>query len=125
LAAVVVHEDLVAILGAEAINYRSVTRRLRETKFAISNPEVIFSQPIREHDDCDSAILLALDEQPCASICQSARLTRLPRTTVHRRFTQSLGFQVRHFRWVPHRLSDAQKLDRVKLSRALLSVLAT
>jgi hypothetical protein len=68
LAAVAIYENLVATLGAKATSYPSVTRYFREAKFVTSNPEVTFSEPIREDDDCDQAILLALDEQPFASI---------------------------------------------------------
>jgi hypothetical protein len=67
LVAVATDEDLVATLGTEAIGFPSVTRYFREAKFAISNPEVTFSEPIREHNDCDQIILLALDAQPFAS----------------------------------------------------------
>jgi hypothetical protein len=42
LAAVAIYEDLVATLGAEAINYPSGTCYLREAKFATSNQEVTF-----------------------------------------------------------------------------------
>jgi hypothetical protein len=42
LAAVAIEDDLVATLGAQAISYPSVTRYLRETKFATSNPEITF-----------------------------------------------------------------------------------
>jgi hypothetical protein len=119
---VAIDEDLTVALGAEEISYASVTRYLREAKFATSNREITFSEPIRASDDCDQAILLALDEQPFASIRQLARLTHLPRITVHRRLTHSLGFRVGHLRRVAHRLSDAQKSNQVELSRALLSV---
>jgi hypothetical protein len=54
---------------------------------------------------------------------QLSRLTHLPSTTVYRRFTRSLGFVARHLRWVPHALSDAQKGERVNLSRRLLRML--
>jgi hypothetical protein len=43
--------------------------------------------------------------------------------TVYRRLTQSLGFVGRHLRWVLHALSDAQKGERVNLSRRLLRML--
>jgi hypothetical protein len=36
-----------------------------------------------------------------------------------------LGFQVRHLRWVLHRLSNAQKSNRAELSRTFLSLLTT
>jgi hypothetical protein len=121
LAAVAIDEALVATLGPEMIGYSSVTRYLREAKFATSNPEVAFTGQIREHDHCDQTILLASDEQPFASIRQLAQLSHLLRTTVHWCLTQSLRFQVRHLRWVPRRLSDVQKLNWVELSRELPS----
>jgi hypothetical protein len=40
-----------------------------------------------------------------------------------RRFTKSLGFVARHLRWVPHALLDAQKGERINLSRRLLRML--
>jgi hypothetical protein len=42
LAVVVICDDLVATLGAEAMRYPLVTRYLREAKSATSNPEVTF-----------------------------------------------------------------------------------
>jgi hypothetical protein len=59
LAVVPISEDLVATLGAEEIGYPSVTHYLREVKFATSNPKITFSEPIREHDNCDQDVLLA------------------------------------------------------------------
>jgi hypothetical protein len=59
--------------------------------------------PPPEHhlNDSDQALFLALADQPLASIRELSRLTHLLRTTVHRRLTQSLGFRVRHLRWLP------------------------
>jgi hypothetical protein len=74
----------------------------------------------RDLDDSDQVILAALEDNPFASVRQLSRLTHLPLTTVYRRLTQSLGFVVRHLRWVPHALSDAQNGERVNLSRRLL-----
>jgi hypothetical protein len=125
LTAVAIIKDLVATPRAEAISYLSITRCLRDAKFATSNPEVTFSQPMCGHDDCDQAMLLAFDEHSFASLHQLARLTHLPRATVRRRVTQSLGFQVCHLRWVPYRLLEAQKSNRVEPYRALRSVLRT
>jgi hypothetical protein len=41
-------------------------------------------------------------------------------TTVHRPFTQSFGFVVKHFRWVPHTLTPTQKTEHATLSIELL-----
>jgi hypothetical protein len=102
LSAVIIHNNLVATLGAEAASYPSVTRYLREAIFSSSNPPDPSPPPEHQLDDSDQAILLALADQPFASIRESSRLTHRPRTTVHRRLMQSLGFCVRHLRWVPH-----------------------
>jgi transcriptional regulator of acetoin/glycerol metabolism len=61
-------------------------------------------EPEAQFDDCDHAILLAIAGHRFASVRELSRLTHLPRTTVHRRLTKSLGFRVRHLRWVPHLL---------------------
>jgi hypothetical protein len=117
LSAVAIYDDLVATLGAKVVNYPSVTRYLREAIFASSNPPDPLSPPEYHLDDSDQAILLAFADQPFASIRELLRLTHRPRTTVHRRLVQSLGFRVRHLRWTLHFLSRCQKLDRVRLSQ--------
>jgi hypothetical protein len=75
--------------------------------------------PEHQFDDSDQAILLALADQPFASIRELSGLTHLPRMTVHRRLTQSLRFCVRHLRWVPRFVSRCQSLDRVRLPQQL------
>jgi hypothetical protein len=74
----------------------------------------------RDLDDSDQAILSTFEDNPFASGRQLSQLTYLPSTTVYHRLTQSLGFVARHLRWVPHALSDAQKGERINLSRRLL-----
>jgi AraC-like DNA-binding protein len=68
-------------------------------------------------DEVDEAILKAFADESFSSVRELSRHTCLSRTTVHRNFTCSLGFTVRHLRWVPHRLSPGQKAKRVSLSR--------
>jgi hypothetical protein len=111
LSAVAIHDDLAATLGAEVVSDPSVTRYLREAIFALSNPPDPLPPPEHQLDNSDQSILLALADQPFESIRELSQLTHLPRTTVHRRLTQSLGFRVRHIRWVPHFLAHYQKLD--------------
>jgi hypothetical protein len=77
----------------------------------------------KDLDDSDRAISAALEDSPFASVPQLFRLTHLPSTTVDRHLTQSLGFVARHLRWVPRPLSDAQKDERLSLSRRLLRML--
>jgi hypothetical protein len=124
LAAVAIHDDLVATLGLEAISYPSLIYHLQEAILATSNPGIAFSQLNTEPDDCDEAILLTLNEQSFASILQLAGITHLSTTAVHRRLTQLLEFHVRLLRWVLHRRLDTQQSNRIELLRTLSSLLA-
>jgi hypothetical protein len=96
LSAIAIHHDLVATLGPEAVRYSSVTRCLREVRFVSSDSPANIPEAETQFDDCDHAILFAFAQQPSASIRELARLTQLPRTAVHIRLTQSLGFHMRH-----------------------------
>jgi hypothetical protein len=101
LSVIAIHHDLVSTLGPEAVSYSSVTCYLREAIFVSSNSHANIPEAEFQFDDCDQAILLALVEQPFASIRELAQLIHQPRTTVHRRLAQSLGFRMRHLQWVP------------------------
>jgi hypothetical protein len=118
-----IHEDIVATLGPDAVSYSSMTRYLREARFPPSKPEPHPADVQRDLDGSDQVILAALEDGAFAQVRQLCRLTHLLSTTVYRHLTQSLGFVVRHLRWVPHALSDAQKGERVNLSRPRLRML--
>jgi hypothetical protein len=117
LSATAIHHDLVATLRPEAVSYSFMIRYPREAIFISSNSPANIPEAEPQFDDCHQAILLALAEQPFASIQESARLTHLPRTTVHMRLTQSLGSRMCHLRLVLHLLLHSQKLDRVAPSQ--------
>jgi hypothetical protein len=107
---------IVATLGPEAVSSQPVTRYLRDAVLSSSGPVPPLPEQECQLDDCNQPILRALAEQPFASTRELSRLTQLPRTTTHRRLTQSLKFRVQHLRWVPPRLSHSQKLNRLTLS---------
>jgi hypothetical protein len=50
------------------MSYPSVMHYLRQAKFATPKPSIISTDPEPELDDSDEAILLALSEQPFASV---------------------------------------------------------
>jgi hypothetical protein len=68
----------------------------------------------------DQVILDALEHYSFSSIRELVHLTCIPTITVYRHFTQSLGFVVKHLRWVPHTLTPTQKTERAILSIELL-----
>jgi hypothetical protein len=118
-----IHADMMATLGPDAASSSSVTCYLRGALFPPSKPEPHPADVQRDLGDSDQVILAALEDNSFASVWQFSRLTHLHSTTVDRRFSQSLGFVARHFRWVPHSLSDSQKGERVNLFRRLLRML--
>jgi hypothetical protein len=125
LSADAIHDDLAATLGLKAVAYSTVTRYLCGAK--LGTAEVTLDpEPRSPHrDDADGDVFAALGERPFSSVRKLARATHIPRATVYRRLTKSLGFVRRLFllRWVPHLLSDAQKVRRVELSLSFLRML--
>jgi hypothetical protein len=118
-----IHRDLEKTLGPEAIAYSTVTCYLRTSRFRVPTEMEEGEGEVSPVCEVDEVILKALADEPFSSVRELARHTCLSRTTVHRHLTCSLGFTVRHLRWVPHRLSDKQKTIRVTLSTELLRLL--
>jgi hypothetical protein len=58
LSALIIHDDLVATLDAEAMSSASVIRYFREAIFASSNPPDPLPPPEHQLDDSDQTILL-------------------------------------------------------------------
>jgi transposase len=123
LSARAIHNELTEVLGPEAIAYSTVTKYLRLGKMTTEIEEIPFIEFEHEENLIDQAITLALNDEPFASIRQIARKTLLPRSTIYRHLTNSMGFVVKHLRWVPHNLSDDQKQMRISKSIDLLHLL--
>jgi len=115
-----IHSELVEVLREEAVGYSTVTKYLRQSYFS-STQEVSAEDP--SDGVIDHAILEALEIAPYASVRQIARMTLIPKSTVYNHLVYSLQLVSRHLRWVPHRLSDAEKKKRVTLSTELLKLL--
>jgi hypothetical protein len=104
----VIHDDLVATLGEEAIAYSTVRKYLHEAQTG-RDDAMPLSEEISLHiDDSDEAILSALEELPFSSVRQLSHAAHLPTTTVYTRLSAKLGFTARHRQWVPHILSEAR-----------------
>jgi len=74
-------------------------------------------------DDIDSKVLCILQRDPFASCRAIADEVGVDASTVLRRLTQSLGFQSRLLKWVPHKLTDELKQKRVVMALDLLKQL--
>jgi hypothetical protein len=111
------HNELVAVLGPDAIAYLIVTGYRRQRQFpAISSGHSDKLPPIV----IDNAILHAVDKQPFSSVKELTKRICIPTNTVYRHLTISLGFVVKHLRGVPHTVTNTEKAQRVTLSNQLL-----
>jgi hypothetical protein len=118
-----IHRDLEETLVPEAIASSTVTFHLRAPRLRTANEGEEEQGEVTPVAEVDETILKALADEPFSSVRELEWHTCLSRTAVHRHLTRSLGFTVRHIRWVPHRLSDDQKRMRVSVSSELLRLL--
>jgi hypothetical protein len=122
LNAVEIHNDLVATLTSKAKSYRTVTYYLRKPSFSSPKTPQPSESPAPILNESNETILLALSEEPFASVQQLARRTDLHPSMVYDHLTHKLGFTVRYLRWVPHILSKADKHTRPQLSFELFEM---
>jgi hypothetical protein len=121
-----IHDDLVGMLGNDAVACSTVTKYARGAQFSGRKEYTPPEAPGMERSPVDEAIPTALAEFPFqfSSVRELSRRICLPRSTVHRHLTQSLRLTVRHLRWVPHFLTAEQKQIRVLMAIGLLQVLS-
>jgi hypothetical protein len=102
-----IHDDLVRMLGKDAVTYSTVIKYARSAQFAGRKETTPPESPDVERSPVDEAILTALAgfPFPFSSVRELSRRICLPRSTVHRHLTQSLRFTMRHLRWVTHFLA--------------------
>jgi hypothetical protein len=77
-----IHGDIVATLAPDPVPYSSVTRYLRETRFAPSKPEPHLADVQSDLDDSDQTILAVLEDSLFASVRQLSRLISLRRPSI-------------------------------------------
>jgi hypothetical protein len=104
-----IHRELVAVLQENDVSYSSVTRFCRKVILGLNSREVSSLPKNDGIDEMNEAILLALSDESFSSGQQIARGICVPKSTVYRRFVDSLHFTVRHLHSVRHKLSDSQK----------------
>jgi hypothetical protein len=114
----VIHDDLVATLGAEAIGDSTMRNYLRAARITPRDATAFVAATSPHINESDEDILRALEELPFSSVQHLFCAIHLPKTTAYGRFSEKLGFTARHLRWVPYILSDDQKATLVKCSRS-------
>jgi hypothetical protein len=101
-----IHDELVQVIGFDAIAYSTVTSYMRASHWRTQNEEQHSDSP---PDVIDNAILHALIQTLFASMQELAKSTYISRATVRRRLTGSLRFVIKHLHSVLHRLIDEQR----------------
>jgi hypothetical protein len=80
----VIHDDLVATLGEEAMEYSMVTKSLHEAQTSPDDTTSLSNATSPHIDELDEVLLRTLEELPFSSVRQLSRATHLPVTTVYR-----------------------------------------
>ena len=114
-----IFEEMVEAYGDSAPSYSFIckwVRRFEEGRTSIDDDP----RSGRPQANVAEIIVAHLEEQPFASVRSTAQELNLAPSTVYRTFTQELGLQKFVSHWVPHTLTEAQRQQRVELSRSLL-----
>jgi hypothetical protein len=88
-----IHDQLMQVLGSDAIACSMVTFYFRASHWTAGKEEQPSDPP---PDDVNNAILQALDQTSFASVRELAKAMYISIATVWRRLTRSLGFVVKH-----------------------------
>jgi histone-lysine N-methyltransferase SETMAR len=123
LNAVEIQNDLVATLKDGAKSNSIVMHYLRKSSFSSPKTPQSSESPNPILNESDEAILLALSDEPFASMRQLARRTHLHPSTVYDHLRYKFGVAVRYLHWVPHLLWEADKYTRAQLSFELFEIL--
>lgn len=73
--------------------------------------------------EIDLKICHILKEEPFSSVRSIAADIHESGSTVYDHLTKSLGFVERHFKLIPHELTDELRMKRIKVSKQMLTVL--
>ena len=118
-----IYTEMKLTLQDQCISYSTITKYIRNCKTSKTvnkeTPNVNFD----EHKIINEKILYVLDEEPFASVRYIANTTGIPKSTVYYHLTNMLFYVSMHLKWVPHSLSEKQKIQRVTISKALIKIL--
>jgi hypothetical protein len=118
-----IHKNLVATLKGEAKSDSTVSYDLRKPSFWRPKTPQPSESPAPILNESDEVIVLALFEEPFASVRQLVRRTHSDLSTVYDHLTHKLGLTIRYLRWVPHLLTEADKHTRTQFSFELFEML--
>jgi hypothetical protein len=71
----------------------------------------------------EERIALVLSEEPFLSVRQITEKVMIWKLAVYRHLTQVTRLKLRHLKWVPHSLTEFEKINQVQSARELLELL--
>jgi hypothetical protein len=89
-----IHENLMRVLGENAVAYSTVTKYVRSEKYSPKNDGPPSESISVEPGPVDQAILTTRAGYPFSPVRKLSRLTCLPRSAVHRHPTDSRHFRI-------------------------------
>jgi len=116
-------EELQAVYGEDSLKEDDVKYWIHELKLGrtMLTDDYHPGRPLL--DDVDARILRRLAREPYSSMRSLSDSLKLPVATVHRHLTKSLNMKNRHFKWVPHLLTEDLKAKRSTEAGKLLKIL--
>jgi hypothetical protein len=109
LGVIEIQAEMNNVLGAGTVAYSTVTRYLGKRSFTHPSERPPDESEIEGPDSIDTVISQALDETPFASLRQVSKRILIPMTTLQHHLVHRMHFKLKHCKWVPHKLSEAQK----------------
>jgi histone-lysine N-methyltransferase SETMAR len=116
------HNELSSVLGGQVYSLSQVKRWIRRFKDGDLSCEDE-DRSGRPFSDLSDAIRLHLEKFPFTSAKVLAKYFSTSLPTISRILTTHLGLRKFSRRWVPHELTDDQKLSRIQISAELLTSL--
>lgn len=118
-----IHNRLIDLFGDNALSLSTVSRTIRKLSWTADHPKP--KPEVGKPPDMHNIQLIQkiIDENPMISCHQISRDTEIPYSTVHYTLVHHLKYKCRRLHWIPHSLSEQNKLQRVECCNQILKIL--
>ena len=123
MSATEIHNDIIGTLGPDIMGYSTITYYLRTRDYYQNSTPTKKEEKIKEEEKNQILVENALMNFPFSSIRDIAKITHIPKSTVHLILTKKLHYVLKHLRWIPHSLNSTQLFQRASQSSELLAFL--
>jgi DNA-binding IclR family transcriptional regulator len=111
------------VLGENIISYSTVGKNVRMFVLSTKQTNIPIVPESEGHFSFGDRLALALSEEPFLSLHQIAKKVMMSKSRVHCHLTQTMRSKLRRLKWVPHSLTESEKMNRVQRVTELLELL--